>query len=156
RRRWLIALAAPVAALAIFAYLHRVGADAVESVLRQPPTRPPPEGRVDVAPFLEAGCRKDPAGLDCAGVRAIRDLGCDSVVWVDDELFALSPALPIALCTSTGSWGSDAAPATVIRTAGCFRPHWIRYLIWREGAFSVIASASDFLRTFGPVDSPAE
>lgn len=129
--------------------------EAIVGVLQVPPPRSPPEGRVDVAPFLVAGCTNGRDGLECGQVPALRELGCD-LVWVDDELYALTPAHPIAVCATRGYWGTDMAATPFVRATGCMRAVWIRYVIWRDGRFELIASDADFRGVFGPVDSPVE
>jgi hypothetical protein len=122
----------------------------------RPPAHPPiVVGKVDVEPFLRAGCTRRANELDCSKVKAILDLGCQAKLNVSEALSALTPALPIAECVSELR-RERPAPGTFVHMVGCMMTAGVTYVVWKGGAFAIVRDEAAFVQTFAPVDTPAE
>lgn len=129
---------------------------------------PRPDFRVDFTVFEDVGC---PASGEygeysdrrCAADSPLMVLGCDAIR-KDIALDGLEPAYPIAECiVSPGNAAEPSAVMDRMFTEGQYlfiegdsRPHFIRYVIFRDDRFELIATTAEFTDVFTPITTPEE
>jgi len=126
-----------------------------------------PELAVNLQPFEDAGCVPDDSGnWSCPEDGPIAGLGCSRLQAPSGLLGALDPAYPIMICRlDPYGGGSSEGPAALmdrmeeegyLYRRGCMMPSYIRYVIWRDGAFQLVRSPAEFQNVFAPVSSADE
>jgi hypothetical protein len=110
-------------------------------------------------PFLETFWRLCGRGADfetlsCRRESPARALGCDEVRR-QDQLAALTPAYPIALC-KTWPGLTQPPPPRYIAPPNAFLAPSLRYIVERQGKPILISSVEDLAKVFRPIGTPEE
>jgi hypothetical protein len=122
-----------------------------------PPTvirHPAPELSVDASPFEGAGCQESSqAEFRCPPDSPLGRLGCEWV-GVSDLLGGLEPRWPIASCSVLSN--QVLSEDEYVLPPHGLAPIWVRYVVFADGEFRVLASIADLRRQFAPIESPEE
>ena len=119
-------------------------------------THPRPNFSIEMDEFKNAGCsaKSSNSYWTCEKDSPISLLGCEQLY--PYQLFgALKPAYPIMICESF-----EQTPPTELlqfyKTFGCMRPIYTSIVIYKDNAFQLVSSKSDFRTLFAPIESPDE
>jgi hypothetical protein len=129
---------------------------------------PRPDFKVDFTVFEDVGC--PPVGKygeysarRCEADSPLLALGCDAIR-KDLALDGLEPAYPIAECIVSPDYAAEPLAVTEQMFAegqylfieGDARPNFIRYVIFRDDNFELVATKDEFRSIFAPITTPAE
>jgi hypothetical protein len=124
---------------------------------------PRPDVTVDFSPFEDAGCPPNENGTRyCEGDGTLGSLGCDRITKPSDLLGGLQPAYPIARCIIEPFLDQENGDAdfpqdgTYFYRDGGLYPSFIRYVIYKDGDFTLIQNQEEFQAHFAPIDSEDE
>jgi hypothetical protein len=127
---------------------------------------PRPNLSVNFEPFEDADCPSSEYGLRyCDEGSTLWNLGCDEIQVTSDLLGGLDPAYPMATCFFEPMSRPEDSGASVSETLeegnyfyvdGGFFPRFVRYVIYDEGAFTLINNEKELQEIFQPIDSPEE
>jgi hypothetical protein len=119
-----------------------------------------PDLKVDFSPFENVGCEVDwPGFFSCSDQSTLGKIGCQKIE-ENDLLGGLTPSYPIAVCRY---WfyppGSRNVPTTECFSSYLNPGDFVlcnRFIIFKDGKYSLIKNLDQFRNIFAPVDSPAE
>jgi hypothetical protein len=125
---------------------------------------PQPTLTVDQSPFEAAGCPVDRGNLRlCLPESPFGLMGCDAMRLVPDLLGGLEPGYPLALCDIYPGWHDEDSSHSqealeesanyVFKHEGS-TPVFVRYVIYRDGAFVLLANREALRDTYAPIESP--
>ena len=123
---------------------------------------------VDFTVFEDVGCPPyneygEYSARRCAADSPLQALGCDAIR-KDLTLDGLEPVYPIAECIVSPGYATEPLAVTEQMFAegqylfieGDAQPNFIRYVIWRNDHFELVATREEFSRAFAPITTPAE
>ncbi|MBN1878399.1 MAG: hypothetical protein JXA33_29545 [Anaerolineae bacterium] len=125
----------------------------------------PPELAVDMAAFSAAGCMPEEYGWTCAEDSPLADLDCDLLLEPSALLGTLDPAYPLMQCVIYPYSAKHDDPETLLTqieaegyfyNEGCKFPAYIRYIVFRDGAFQLLNDLADLQALFAPITSAEE
>lgn len=127
---------------------------------------PQPTLTVDHGPFEAAGCPVDQDDLRrCLPESPFALMGCDAMRLAPDLLGGLEPGFPIALCDVYPDWheeesshslgAMEASEYYVYKHTGP-TPIYVRYVIYKNGAFVLLADAEAMRGIYAPIESSEE
>jgi hypothetical protein len=129
---------------------------------------PRPEFNVDFTAFEDVGC--PPKGeygehnnRRCEADSPLLALGCDAIR-KNNVLGELEPAYPIAECILSPVYAEEPLAeidrileeGQFLFSRGASMPHFIRYVIFRDDQFEIVATRDEFKSTFTPITTPEE
>ncbi|MBN1437772.1 MAG: hypothetical protein JW929_00045 [Anaerolineales bacterium] len=126
---------------------------------------PRPELSSDFSAFADAGCPPDENGLMlCFPGSPLAAFDCDRIERPDGLFGGLDPALPIAYCLfdSYRHSGEDFERVMQVEEEGFLyqtggiSQTYVRFVVFRDGEFQLLATREDFAAAFAPVDSANE
>ena len=110
---------------------------------------PAPEISVDLTPFTELGCQG--TYWSCAKEPPLSDFGCSVMMAPDPMLGALNPNSPLGLCKYYGE-----NPVGGVYRGGCARPEYVHYVLYQDGAYSMLSTPEEFRSFFAPIETENE
>ncbi len=130
---------------------------------------PRPDSEVDFTVFEDVGCPPHNEYSHASYRRCNVDsplvaVGCDAIRR-DHTLAGLEPAYPIAECMVFPGYAAE--PVAVMEemfaedqylfiAGDSSMPQFIRYVIWRDDQFELIATTAEFKSVYTPITTPAE
>ncbi|HEY9849062.1 MAG TPA: hypothetical protein V6D28_06370 [Leptolyngbyaceae cyanobacterium] len=117
---------------------------------------PKPDLEVDLSAFRRGGCNVDRDGnLNCEWESPVADLGCTTLSQPSDLLGGLNPKFPLAVCKQRSARSRPATGEYIYQTGGLL-PTYYRYVVYKNGKFSLIKNEREFKNTFAPIESSQE
>jgi hypothetical protein len=109
------------------------------------------------APFDFSSCPIDDTGRNlCPPDSPLGKLGCEWITLPEADLCGLDPAYPGAVCWSLGQPGERLSSDEYVFRRGCMLPQYARYVIQRDGQFTLLSNLADLQNAFAPITSAAE
>jgi hypothetical protein len=108
-----------------------------------------------MTPYIKAGCKYQGTQfrLDCLPESALAALGCEQIMPAS-SLADLTPNYALANCLTTQ------APAQTLMThfeqSGCMQPAFIGHVVYKDGAFALVSTETEFRELFAPVNTAGE
>jgi hypothetical protein len=128
---------------------------------------PRPELTVDMEPFREVGCTPEEWGVwTCPDNGPLAEFDCQRLREPSDLLGGLTPQAAIMICEVGPDLArSDVGPYEqaeqireegILYSSGCMFPSFVRYVVARDGEFTLVKDRVDFQAAFAPVESANE
>jgi hypothetical protein len=126
---------------------------------------PRPDLSSDFSAFADAGCPPDENGLMlCNSESPLAAFDCDRIEQPDGLFGGLAPSYPIAYCLFDSYRHSGGDYERVLRIeaegflyqSGGISQTYVRFVVFRDGEFQLLATREDFAAAFAPVDSADE
>jgi hypothetical protein len=118
------------------------------TIISTPSIAPP----VLIAPFVRAGCvaQDHDTVFDCRKVRGAPAAACRTGVYREDALGGLAPNIAILTCYA------NPTPDSGLYNGGGMIPSERMFLVAEARGVVPVRTRADFVRRFGPVDTPAK